>query len=164
MGAIMTQRGRAFADIVYTILIVEKAYPVDVVATALGMNYAAFHSRLISRTCFSADEIQNLLEVVPDPRLASYLLERSIFVAAERSSGVEQAEPVASLQRGATRVVVEATDVLELVDAALAGGGMDHRKQRLVLKEIDEAERALASLRLGLKGTYIEQSLRISKR
>ncbi|MBE1509691.1 phage regulatory CII family protein [Rhizobium viscosum] len=160
----MTQRGRAFADIVYTILIVEKAYPVDVVATALGMNYAAFHSRLISRTCFSADEIQNLLEVVPDPRLASYLLERSIFVAAERSSGVEQAEPVASLQRGATRVVVEATDVLELVDAALAGGGMDHRKQRLVLKEIDEAERALASLRLGLKGTYIEQSLRISKR
>lgn len=77
---------------------------------------------------------------------------------------MEQAEPVASLQRGATRVVVEATDVLELVDAALAGGGMDHRKQRLVLKEIEEAERALASLRLGLKGTYVGQSLRISKR
>jgi len=113
----MTQRGRAFADIVYTILIVEKTYPVGMVATALGMNYAAFHSRLINRTCFSADEIQNLLEVVPDPRLASYLLERSIFVAAERSSGA--AEPVASLQRGATRVVIEATDVLELVDAAL---------------------------------------------
>ncbi|MBB3440509.1 hypothetical protein LVY75_18945 [Sinorhizobium sp. B11] len=160
----MTQRGRAFADIVYTILIVEKAYPVEVVATALGMNYAAFHSRLISRTCFSAEEIQNLLEVVPDPRLASYLFEKSIFVAAERSSDWQQQQPAGSLQRGATRVVIEATDVLEIVDAALAGGGMDHRKQRLVLKEIEDAERALASLRLSLNGAYAGPSLRISKR
>lgn len=160
----MTQRGRAFADIVYTILIVEKAYPVEVVATALSMNYAAFHSRLISRTCFSADEIQSLLEVMPDPRLASYLLEKSIFIAAERSSCTEQAQHAGSLQRGATRVVIEATDVLELVDAALAGGGMDHRKQRLVLKEIEDAERALASLRLSLNGAYSVPSLRISKR
>ncbi|MBB3661079.1 hypothetical protein FHX15_006354 [Rhizobium sp. BK650] len=160
----MTQRGRAFADIVYTILIVEKACPVEVVASALNMNYAAFHSRLISRTCFSAEEIQSLLEIVPDPRLASYLLEKSIFIAAERSSATGQEQPAGSLQRGATRVVIEATDVLELVDAALAGGGMDHRKQRLVLKEIEDAERALASLRLSLDGAYTASSLRISKR
>jgi hypothetical protein len=160
----MTQRGRAFADIVYTILIVERAYPVEAIAHALGMNYAAFHSRLINRTCFSPDEIQLLLEAVPDPRLASYLLERSIFLPAERPSGADQTEPAASLQRGATRVVIEATDVLELMDAALAGGGIDHRKQRLLLKEIEETERALASLRLNLKGSYTEQSLRISRR
>jgi hypothetical protein len=61
-------------------------------------------------------------------------------------------------------VVIEATDVLEIVDAALAGGGMDHRKQRLVLKEIEDAERALASLRLSLNGAYTGPSLRISKR
>ncbi len=160
----MTQRGRAFADIVYTILVVERAYPVEVIANAMGMNYAAFHSRLISRTCFSADEIRDLLEAIPDPRLASYLLDRSIFLPAERSSDADQAEPAASLQRGATRVVIEATDVLELMDAALAGGGIDHRKQRLLLKEIEETERALASLRLCLKGNYTEQSLRISRR
>lgn len=52
------------------------------------------------------------------------------------------------VQRGATRVVVDAASILELVDAVLAGGGLDHRHKKLLMKDIIEAERALATLRL----------------
>jgi len=47
-------------------------------------------------------------------------------------------------------VVVDATGILELVDAALAGGGIDHRREALVYREIDATERSLATLRLRL--------------
>ena len=145
----MAERGRQFADIVYTILVVEKSPGIDHVARALGMTYAVLHSRLINRTCFSADEVRALIQVIPDPRLVGYLLEGTQFVAADRPMP-EDTDALASgtIQRGATRVVVDATGILELVDAALAGGGMDHKNEALVLGEIDATERALASLRL----------------
>lgn len=145
----MAERGRDFADIVYTILVVEKSPGIEVVAAGLGMSYAALHSRLINRTCFSADEVRALVRIVPDVRLVDYLLADTRFVAADRSQGAdEDAEAPADLQRRATRVVVDATGVLELVDAALAGGGVDHRDEPLIRGQIDATERALASLRL----------------
>ncbi|MBP2463619.1 MULTISPECIES: hypothetical protein [unclassified Rhizobium] len=86
---------------------------------------------------------------MPDPRLASYLLDGSAFVAAERMNPpVDHRLANRAVQRGATKVVVEAADILELVDAVLAGGGLDHRHKRLLMKDIAEAERALATLRL----------------
>jgi hypothetical protein len=145
----MTARGTAFANIAYTILVVERSPRIEEVAASLGMTYATLHSRLINRTCFSADEIVALLRAVPDARLVDYLLSGTAFVAADRPKvDVGLSESLEGVQRGATRVVVEATDVLEIVDAALAGGGMDHRNISLVLDEITEAERALASLRM----------------
>lgn len=157
----MAERGKNFADIVYTILVVEKNPDIEAVATVLGMTYAVLHSRLINRTCFSADEIRALIRTVPDPRLVSYLLEGTKFVAADRAVADldamgQQSERSAlrdAIQRAATRVVVEAADVLEIVDTALAGGGMDHREERLVLKEINETEQALASLRVRIENT-----------
>ncbi|MDM9624033.1 phage regulatory CII family protein [Rhizobium sp. S96] len=151
----MASRGSEFANIVYTILVVEKSPDVAVVAAGLGISYSTLHSRLINRTCFSADEIRALLQVVPDARLVAYLLQDSAFVAADRPQLYEDSSPEAyadSIQRRATRAVVEVTDVLEVVDAALAGGRMDHRYETLLLDEIDEAERALASLRVRLQG------------
>ncbi len=56
-----------------------------------------------------------------------------------------------SIERGATKVVVGAADVLEIIDAAMAGGGLDHRQGALVQSKIDETERALASLRIQLQ-------------
>lgn len=149
----MAERGREFADIVYTILVVEKTPGIEVAAAALGMTYAVMHSRLINRTCFSADEMNALIRAVPDVRLVSYLLEGTDFVAADRPlqdvhPEIAETMGIAGLQRGATRVVVDATGILELVDAALAGGGLDHRKEAMVLKEIEATERALATLRL----------------
>lgn len=152
----MTDRGRDFANIAYTILVVEKKPALEAAAAAMGMGYAALHSRLVGRTCFSAEEIRGLIRAVPDPRLVSYLLDGTRFVAAERAVLDEEARHqntgLYAIQRGATRVVVEATDILEIVDAALAGGGLDHQKDALVLSEIDDTERALASLRLQING------------
>ena len=142
-------RGEDFAHIVYTLLVVEKQMSVEEAAAALGMSYASLHSRLIARSPFSADEIQALIRLLPDPRLASYLLDGSVFVAAERiMPPVKGRLANEAVQRGATKVVVEAADILELVDAVLTGGGLDHRHKRLLLKDIVEAERALATLRL----------------
>lgn len=145
----MAERGREFADIAYTVLVVEKKPGVEAVATALGMTYAVLHSRLINRTCFSADEINALMRTVPDVRLVNCLLKETGFIAADRPSAETIDEPV-DLQRSATRVVVNATGILELVDAALAGGGIDHRRDALVHREIDATERSLATLRLRL--------------
>jgi hypothetical protein len=144
----MAERGREFADIAYTVLVVEKKPGIEAVAAALGMTYAVLHSRLINRTCFSADEINALVRAVPDVRLVNCLLKETGFVAADRPVPDGQPAETVGLQRIATRVVVDATGILELVDAALAGGGMDHRREALVRNEISETERSLATLRL----------------
>jgi hypothetical protein len=149
----MAERGREFADIAYTVLVVEKNPGIETVAAALGMTYAVLHSRLINRTCFSADEINALVRTVPDVRLVNCLLKETGFIAADRppQETADDGAPV-DLQRSATRVVVNATGILELVDAALAGGGIDHRREALVYREIDSTERSLATLRLRLAG------------
>lgn len=151
----MDERGREFADLAYTVLVTEKRRSVEDVAVDIGMTYAALHARLINRTCFSADEIRALIRAVPDARFGGYLLEGTHFVAADRvdpdddpSEDADHSHVPGAVQRGATRVVVEATSILETVDAALAGGGLRHREGLIILREIEEAERALASLRL----------------
>lgn len=78
--------GEDFAHIVYTLLVVEKQKTIEEAASALGMSYASLHSRLIGRSPFSADEIRALIAMLPDPRLVSYLLDGSAFVAAKRQT------------------------------------------------------------------------------
>ncbi|MBW9115193.1 hypothetical protein JNB88_16240 [Rhizobium cauense] len=150
----MADRGSEFAQIAYAILVIERQLSIEKVAAEIGVSYAVLHSRLIGRSVFSADEIRALIVAIPDPRLVAYLLEGTRFVPAERADGVriDDLEPPVpeALQRRATKVVIEATDVLEVVDAAIAGGGIDHRQEKIVLKEIGEAERALSSLRVQL--------------
>lgn len=122
--AVRSERGSDFAHIVYTLLVVEKPMTFEEVAFALGMSYAILHSRIIARSAFSADEIRSLLRLLPDQHLASYLLDGTKIVAADRET-VDSDQSVfvnASIQRGATKVVVDAAEILELVDASLAGG------------------------------------------
>jgi hypothetical protein len=145
-------RGEDFAHIVYTLLVVERQRTVEEAAVGLGMSYASLHSRVIARRPFSADEIRGLIKFLPDARLVSSLLDGSDFVVAERVVPAgEQAQASTTVQRGATKVVVEAANILELVDALLAGGGLDHRHKRLLLGDIVDAERALATLRLQIE-------------
>ncbi|QFY62526.1 hypothetical protein FZ934_19215 (plasmid) [Rhizobium grahamii] len=82
----MGDRGKEFASIAYTVLVVDRRPGVKAAARLLGMNYSTLHSRLIGRTSFSADEIRDLVRAVPDPRLVSYLLDGSHFIEASRTS------------------------------------------------------------------------------
>lgn len=152
------ERGRDFADIAYTLLVVEKLQRIEDVADAIGMSYASLHARLINRTAFSADEIKAIIARVPDIRLIEYFLEGTDFIPVHRQvaryegAGTHSptATDVVSVQRAASRVIIDATDVLEFVDAGVAGGHIDHRIARLALRAVKATERALASLRFTL--------------
>jgi len=139
-------RGAAFAALVHQVVIDERRHAAKAVAAALGLSEPAFYARTANRVPFSADEIRALIAAAPDPRLVAYLLRGTPYVAAERpaADGTPMEEQI---HRGATRIVIEATDVLESVETALRDSRIDHRDAMLLRQEIEIAERALASLR-----------------
>jgi len=143
-------RGQDFAGLVYTMLITNKEYSIEEVARGLGMSYATLHSRLINRTCFSADEIRRLVQVAPNVRLVTYLLEPSRFIAADRVDGQPGSVPE-NIHRGATQVVVNAAGLLSAIDEAMADLKIDHREAADILREIEFARRTLASLKLRIE-------------
>ena len=143
-------RGQRFAELVYQVLIAEKRYSAEATAAAMGLGYDTFYARIRNRIVLSADEIRRLISAAPDPRFVAYLLRGTAYVAADRPP-VSKAEDHEAIHRGATRIVIEATDVLEAVEAALADGRIDHRDTITIRNEIEIAERALASLRMRLK-------------
>ncbi len=142
----MSARGKEFADLVHQVTVMEKRYRLEAIAPSMGLSYDALHARVHNRVSFTAEEIRHLIAVAPDPRFVTYLLRGTRYVAAERPEAVDEPVPDAVL-RGATRIVIEATDVLEAVEFALGDGRIDHRDGLAILKEIEIAERALASLR-----------------
>ena len=145
----MSKRGKGFADIAYTMLVVNKQYAVQDVAIGLGMTYATLHSRLINRTCFSADEIRGFIAVAPNTKLVAYLLAGTPYVAADRVS--VQANIHATIQKSATHVVVNAAHILDAIDRALEDQRIDHREGAEILSEIDRALRTLTSLKLKIE-------------
>lgn len=136
----------AFADLVYTVLVAEKKWPLKEVAEAMGMRYATLHARLNQRVAFNPEEIRALMAVAPDIRFAVYFLEETPFIAidggADASDSLEE-----SVHLGATKTVLEAADVLRVVEKSLDDHRIDHRDKARIGKEIAEAERALATLR-----------------
>lgn len=140
------ERGRDFAMLVHQVIIDERRHSVKVVARAMGLSEHAFYARTANRVPFTADEIRRLMTAAPDPRFAAYLLRGTPYVAADRPSETTET-PEEHIHWGATRLVIEATDVLESVETALRDGRIDHRDALLLRKEIEIAERAIASLR-----------------
>lgn len=141
-------RGRAFASLVHRVLMGREKSELDKIAGDMGMSYPAFYNRLRHATPFSADEIQRLLIVVRDPTIASFLLAGTPFVPAERTIGPETVSFEKSLQLGAERIVIEAADVLRAAyDALRDDEYVDHIERVRIRDAIDDAERALLTLR-----------------
>lgn len=136
----------AFADLVYTVLVAEKKWPLKDVAEAMGMLYATLHARLHGRVAFNPEEIRALIAAAPDIRLAAYFLEGTPFIAIDGGAEPIDGSPE-SVHLGATRTVLEAADVLRAVEKSLDDNHIDHRDKARIGKEITEAERALATLR-----------------
>lgn len=136
----------AFADLVYTVLVAEKKWPLKDVAKAMGMLYATLHARLHQRVAFSPEEIRALIAAAPDIRFAEYFFEDTPFIAVDGGAEPADGSPE-SLHLGATRTVLEAADVLRAVEKSLDDNRIDHQDKARIGKEIAEAERALATLR-----------------
>jgi len=142
------RRGTEFADIVYTVLVAEKRWTMEEIAQKMGMKYATLYARVHQRVLFSPDEVRDLIRVAPDIRLATYFMEGTAFIAADRGDDAEA--PADTVHRGATCTVLEATDVLRVVEEGLKDEKLDHRDKLRIEEEIRDAEQALASLRICL--------------
>ncbi|TBW39023.1 hypothetical protein EYW49_07790 [Siculibacillus lacustris] len=57
----MSERGREFADLAYTVIVAEKRFPLKRVALDMALGSDALHARPINRTALSADEIRRLI-------------------------------------------------------------------------------------------------------
>lgn len=141
---------KKFASLVYTILVLEKRWPMKEVAAKLNMKYDTFYARVHQRVDFTFAEALSLLKVMPDQRLASFLLDGSTFIAVEQDD-YSHLNTEENLHRGATRTVLEASDILREVEQAIADNKVDHHDRRRIQTEIEGAERALASLRQKLQ-------------
>jgi hypothetical protein len=145
-----SERGRAFADLVYTVLVAEKKWPLKDVAERMGMQYATLHARLHRRVIFSPEEVRDLIAAAPDIRFVTFFLDATPFIAVDRRA-LPEGSAVETLHLGATRSVLEVTDVLRAVEKGLADAHIDHRARAQINKEIAEAEHALAALRQRLE-------------
>jgi hypothetical protein len=142
-------RGQEFAELVHHVLFGGNTFSPKAIASAMGISYDTLYARARNEVMLSADEIRALISVAPDVRLVNYLLRGTNFVAADRIGADETDNEL--IHRGATRIVIEATDVLEAVERALGDARIDHRDALGIVAEIEAAERALASLRLRVK-------------
>lgn len=139
------ERGNDFARIVYQMLVVEKIQTLEQLAPKLGLTYDTLHARINSRVTFSANEIAAIIAEIPDLRLINYFLDNSPYIAVKRHDGATDLND--TVQRGATRSVLEASDVLREVERGLRDDKIDHQDKIRIKKEIASTERALAGLR-----------------
>jgi transcriptional regulator with XRE-family HTH domain len=135
-----------FAELVYRILIAEKRWTLEEVAEGLGMTYATLYGRVRDRVRFSPDEATDLIRAAPDIRFAAHLLDGTPFIAIDRVSSDTKLN-YESLQHGATHTVLEAADIVRTVEGEIREKLTSPQAKARIMKEIDEAERALASLR-----------------
>ena len=144
----MTKRGEEFAQLVHQVLVMEKRYDMEEVAQKCGVSYDTFYARVSNRIVFSIEEIRRLIRAAPDPRFAGYLLANTPFIAADRVNPADMLdEPLESIRRTALLMLVEASEVAEAIENAIADKRIDHREALIINTEIDSAERAVATVR-----------------
>jgi hypothetical protein len=147
----MSDAGKEFAQLLYTLLIVEEVKSVKQVAAHLGIKEQSLYSRLYGRVRFSVEEAKAILEFLNDMRIADYFLENSPFVAVARvpESDQEAGEGV-RIQTSST--LFDVADLMREVETSLCDDGrIDHREKIRIEKRLMEAERSLSALRRTLQ-------------
>lgn len=140
----------SFAQLLYTLLVVEEVKSVKEVAAALGLKDQALYARLYGRVRLSVEEARQILRLLGDVRVADYFLNGSPYVAVDRH---EETEPMEAehVRNRATTTMFDVTDVLKEVERSLADDGrIDHREKLQIQKRLQEAERSLTALRHSL--------------
>ncbi|MQX38536.1 hypothetical protein GHC57_18665 [Roseospira navarrensis] len=142
----MGDRGRAFADEVHRLLMTGRTTDLSDLAEAMNLSYHALYARVRGRTPFSAAEIRTLIARIPEADLVRYFTRGTDYLVLDRQDRGNADQPP-SLQDGAVRTIIEATDILEAVHHALADGKLDHIDRGRIIQEVDACERALAGVR-----------------
>lgn len=143
--------GATFAELAHRILVHERGWSLQEVAEKMGMKYHTLYARLRGRVSFTPEEVRALLMIVPDARLANFLLDSTPFIAVDRA--LVDGKSDTDVHRGATKSVLEVSDVLRAVEQGLVDQKIDHIDRARIVQEINEAERALAALRARLTPT-----------
>lgn len=139
------QRSPSFEHVVHTLLVTEKCRPVAEVAQAIGLTPGALYGRLHGRSRFKAEEIRSLIQVLDDQRLLRFFADESLFVVARRPRPDQAAVQVLPATLAAMH---EAVDLMNVVMLALKDGPrFDHVDKARMLKEVKDAETAIANLR-----------------
>ena len=116
------RRGAEFARLVHAITVLERKWPLKDVAARMGMEYDTLYARVHKRTP---------------------------FIAVDRSTqGFKDLSK--TVHMGATRTVLEASDILREVERGLKDKILDFHDYRRIRQEIEETEQALATLRAQL--------------
>jgi hypothetical protein len=145
----MSRNDLDFVALLHHILVRERRRSMREVADVLGMSYAALHARVIGRVPFSPGEINALLREVADIRLVDALLRHTRFSALERPQpGGSSAG--AGAQGAALHAMKEIVDALRDMIPEGSSAGLDTETIERIDTHLNEAQRALATLRLAL--------------
>ncbi len=140
--------GLEFSKLVQNIITGTKSWSVKVTADLMSMTVDKLRSRIRlddNRVPFSPEEIRSLIAAMPDVRIVDYFLEDSPFIAAKRyDPNVELEE---NIHQFTAKFSIEAAEVYKVVQESLLDRKIDHQEKILILKEIQDAERELASLK-----------------
>ncbi len=143
----MAEEGKAFATLLYKLLIVDEVKSVKQVAAAMGMKEQSLYSRLYGRVRFSVEEAHRVLCILGDVRVADFFLEDSPFVAVTRSKEEECQNPE-TVRTQASSTLFDVTDLMREVESSLSDDGrIDHREKVKIEERLLEAERSLTTLR-----------------
>ncbi len=152
LGAAMhgnaTGGGDQFSRLVRHILVKEKRDSISSLASAMGMSYANFHARVIGRVRFRPDEINQLIHVLPDPRLSEFLLRGTAFMAVARPRPDSRSSGDAL--HTATHLASVALAIIDKIGDTFTQGDSDPGGADLMRDHVHQAEIAIGSLRASL--------------
>ena len=144
-------RPDGFAQLIYQMLVVEKLAPVGQVADALRLTPSALYGRMHGRSRFRLEEVRALIVLLDDQRLLRWFCDDSRYVVARRPAGDAAGQAVLPATVDALHGAI---DLMKIVVSALEDGPrLDHRDRAAILKEVKEAETAIANLRAAVEHT-----------
>lgn len=143
----------AFASLAYTVLVIEKIAQVRDVAARIGMTPDALYGRLRGRSVFRPNEVQALIEAVPDQRLIRFFADDSVYIVAKRPKPGPQK---ATVEAALAETLREAADLMHVVAEAVRDGlPFDHLDIARILGEVKQAETATANLRAAVEARAV---------
>ena len=137
-----------FHEILYQILIQEKQTPVKAFAHLIGIPESTFYAKLKGSGSFSAAELRQIIQKLPDVRLVNWLFANTKYIPVDRTDAEPSAiNPFESLRRTALIMLIEASEAADQIETALLDNGIDRQEIEAIKFDIENAERAIATLR-----------------